>query len=362
MGDNVYQRMKENMNGVRQLGKRFLSVALAAAMSVTAIGTQAFASNEADEKNTVTETGLVVSWSWPEGTTLAWSEEEQAWALSCVYSEAQPLTEKTLDQLLPDQIDAVIQPEIATAETALAEPESDPDTETTVTTEDVVAVEENAATFESAATPDTAASDGEEETSSVPEEDTIVSEEMEADTVGTVSNQPQTLTLDLTWDFTGLTFPLQVGQYSFSASLPQGYQLDQNAPSLKMTLTVTGAVRMMRAKANSVVSSNDVITDTVSPVGTTINLFDYWMDVPGKDGTAYAVNAGINKDHTLKFTQANGTGSQDAGVTLKKSICLKVERTRTIIKSQNKVLFGIHLWMDILTFNRTQSCKFLKTK
>ena len=94
------------MNGFRKIGKRLLSVTLAAAMSVTAMGTQAFASNEGEQTDAAAVTGRVISWSWPEGTTLAWSEEAQSWALSCVYSEAQPLTEETLDQLLPDQISA----------------------------------------------------------------------------------------------------------------------------------------------------------------------------------------------------------------------------------------------------------------
>ena len=228
MGDNVYQRMKENMNGVRQLGKRFLSVALAAAMSVTAIGTQAFASNEADEKNTVTETGLVVSWSWPEGTTLAWSEEEQAWALSCVYSEAQPLTEKTLDQLLPDQIDAVVQTEVETksADSANA-------------TEEITAVEENAATFESGATMDTAAPDGEAgDAASAGDEVDGASVEIES-TVGTEGPEPEMISLDLTWDLSGIQFPMQVGSYSLRASLPEGYQLDANAAPLALAFSVT---------------------------------------------------------------------------------------------------------------------------
>lgn len=217
------------MNGVRQLGKRFLSVALAAAMSVTAIGTQAFASNDADEKNTVTETGLVVSWSWPEGTTLAWSEEEQAWALSCVYSEAQPLTEETLDQLLPDQINAVVQPEVAEGSADGVE-----------ITENITAVEENAATFKSGATMDTAASDGGEGVEPSGSDASVGSaEEVSESSVGTVDTEPQTISLDLTWDISDIEFPMQPGTYPLQASLPEGYLLDTNASPLSLTFTVT---------------------------------------------------------------------------------------------------------------------------
>ena len=58
-------------------------------------------------------------------------------------------------------------------------------------------------------------------------------------TVGTESTEPQMISLDLTWDLSGIQFPMQVGSYSLRASLPEGYQLDANAAPLALAFSVT---------------------------------------------------------------------------------------------------------------------------
>lgn len=273
MNHNRKDRMKGNFG----FGKRLLSTALAAAMAATAMGTQAFAQPEETEESAQVQPSRVVSWSWPEEAGLDWSEEDQAWLLSCVYSEEQPLTEETLTQLLPGQITAVVQaPSVSQPEsTPVAPAQEEPAVVDTDTVEDLTVVEENVSTFETAATPDTAASDeGEEDPGSVESTDEVTSEEISEATLGTVDAAPQTLSLNLTWDFSGIEFPVQPGEYTFSASLPQDYQLDQNAPALKVKLSVSAAAVMM---ANGIAPLSAGQTSTVSPMGTTINVFDYWV-------------------------------------------------------------------------------------
>lgn len=56
----------------------------------------------------------------------------------------------------------------------------------------------------------------------------------------------------------------------------------------------------------------EVVKNAVSPNGTVINLFDYWVTAEHEDDVSSGninYNAGINKDHALKFTPS-GPGSQ----------------------------------------------------
>lgn len=58
-------------------------------------------------------------------------------------------------------------------------------------------------------------------------------------------------------------------------------------------------------------ATGNILTDGVSPIGTTINLFDYWIttrDAPDNVNPS-DMNQGINKDHALLFTASAGPGS-----------------------------------------------------
>lgn len=221
------------MKGNFSFGKRLLSTALAAAMAATSMGTQAFAQPEATDESAEIQPSRVVSWSWPEEAGLDWSEEDQAWLLSCVYSEEQPLTEENLTQLLPSQITAVVQTP------SVSQPENSSEMADSEAMEEAVAVEENAAVFDSIATPDTSASDGGGAVSASAEDlGAGFSEELGESASGTVDAVSQTLSLDLTWDFSELSFPVQPGQYNLQASLPEGYLLETNASPLSLTLAV----------------------------------------------------------------------------------------------------------------------------
>lgn len=53
------------------------------------------------------------------------------------------------------------------------------------------------------------------------------------------------------------------------------------------------------------------VSDTVSPVGTTINLFDYWLQGrydSDKSTPHNYQNLGINQGHRLNFRNVTGTG------------------------------------------------------
>lgn len=57
----------------------------------------------------------------------------------------------------------------------------------------------------------------------------------------------------------------------------------------------------------------EVVNDTVSPTGTVINLFDYWINEEEESGYGLPFDAGINQNHALKFISGgSGYTSQDA--------------------------------------------------
>lgn len=85
--------------------------------------------------------------------------------------------------------------------------------------------------------------------------------------------------------------------------------------SLLCALAIFASLIPAVSAASSVseeVLKKNVVSDTVTPAGIQINLFDYW--VAGRDepdsGTDYKTSDGINKDHDLRF-MANGDGVKD---------------------------------------------------
>ena len=66
------------------------------------------------------------------------------------------------------------------------------------------------------------------------------------------------------------------------------------------------------AAVSQSVLENNTITDTVTPAGVQINLFDYWVtERTEPDGSIqWSQATGINKDHDLRFL-ANGDVEND---------------------------------------------------
>lgn len=293
------------MKETRKIGKRLLSAALAAALAVTTMGTQVFASPEEGGTDSAAEvSSRVLSWSWPEGTDATWDEETQTWTLACSYTTEQPLTQETLTQLLPAQITAVVQTEVATSETAEEDTVTEDTVEDTAAEEESgepasdAAVSEGPTAADSVATPDTASSDEGERTAmkkAAPEDNA----ENDTDTAATES-QTIAENLTLTWDFSGLTFPLQTGEYTLTASLPEAYQLEEGTPAVQLELQVTPPVattsnEIQTRTIDPNILNQFIVSDVISPSNVTIDLFDY--DVQEENQTE-----GINGDnHLLQF-------------------------------------------------------------
>lgn len=199
----------------------------------------------------------VVSWNWVDDNEIfLWSEENQRWERSFPgVSESRPLDKETLQSMLPQSIKAQV--EITASQEA-----------------------------ESAA----GDSQGENDTSAshIGQQDTVLTEEQE---------------LPLTWDLSQYPDSAYTGEYLIKAALPQGYALGEDTPALEAALVLEGA---------SLRALSDHLVEGVTPKGTTINLFDYWIS--GRDDADNAnpenfQNRGINAGHDLKFRTNPGTGS-----------------------------------------------------
>lgn len=358
----------------RNMVKRWIAGVLAVTMLSSTMSTAAFAAPESTDAPETVETTRVTAWNWTDGSALTWQEDASAWTLTL--SEEQTISaEADLLALLPVSVEATL----AQAETestpapdtaATPAPESTPDTEATEVTPTPVA-EVDPAAEEGATAPAAAAlaqpeegatgadtlsvePQNNEEATPAPETATPAptaapqSAESPAPTADAEPTEEPaaTETLTLTWDTAALTYPLAGGDYTVTAALPEGYALDEAAPALAVVVKVPGAEEEDTpaadnslgdgASAPSMMAGNYVAGDpvqTVSPVGTTINLFDYWFSDKGPDqktsdfknvyelykgvfDITYARRVdydltdwcnGINKNHVLKFTPFTGS-------------------------------------------------------
>lgn len=95
-----------------------------------------------------------------------------------------------------------------------------------------------------------------------------------------VTDQGETVNLDLAWDLSAVPAEgLTEGTHTFTAALPEGYVLGEGAGSLEVRAELGGAEVYTELPTGSASSApfQDHIINGVSPTGTTINLFDYWL-------------------------------------------------------------------------------------
>lgn len=337
----------------RNMVKRWIAGVLAVTMLSSTMSTAAFAAPESTEAPETVETTRVTAWNWTDGSALTWQEDTSAWTLTL--SEEQTISaEADLLALLPVSVEATLaQPETeatpapeSTADTDAAEVTPTPEAEVDPAAEEGATAPAAAALAqpeEGATGADTLSVESEdnEETTPAPETATPASD---ASTEPAESTQPvestpptadtepteepaATETLTLTWDTAALTYPLAGGDYTVTAALPEGYALDETAPALAVVVKVPGAEEEDTPAADNSLSDSasapsmlaDAGTiDTVSPVGTTINLFDYWYSNPDEtsSGFNHSINynildskwnyhnwtTGINLNHALKFS------------------------------------------------------------
>lgn len=132
-----------------------------------------------------------------------------------------------------------------------------------------------------------------------------------------MTHSREEVTLEISWDMTALPEEsIPDGDYSLTAALPEAYALTDEAEALAATLQVGGAETYIELPSGDPPLSGHIING-LSPNGTTIDLFDYWIttqtaedDVQHKDEF---VNQGINAKHALLFgkgmSNANELGS-----------------------------------------------------
>lgn len=352
------------MRMTRHIVKRWFAGVLAVSMLSTISSTTAFA---VQENVANTEPRTVAEWAWADQKSLVWEEETGAWVLSLTCSEEKALDQAALEELLPDAVVIPAEEQTSAAEEETVKEETTPAgeegaesgvTETLSTpvpdsVETDSSAQSEAVTSSPASTPSEEASaevepeegeradtakakaapvDGEEPSGEATEPETenvTTTEKTEETENGTDEEKADTEneeTLPLTWKYDTLTLPLQTGSYTLQALLPDGYVLAESAAALQVTLEVAApaaettedeSVEEAPAASNDIaLLANDstVVSDTVSPVGTTINVFDYWVsgDRNAADNTfdyryGQDVSAGINKGHALKFSKGDGS-------------------------------------------------------
>lgn len=138
-----------------------------------------------------------------------------------------------------------------------------------------------------------------------------------------MTHSGEEVTLEISWDMTSLPEEsILDGDYSLTAALPEAYALTEEAEALSITLQIGGAATYT-ALPEGEIPYKDKIVNGLSPNGTTIDLFDYWItsqterdDVKYIEGNVNNVdkfiNQRINANHALLFGKGM-SGLNDLG-------------------------------------------------
>ena len=135
-----------------------------------------------------------------------------------------------------------------------------------------------------------------------------------------MTHSREEVTLEISWDLTALPEEsIPDGDYSLTAALPEAYALTEEAAALSLTLQVGGAESYMELPSGNP-DFSDRIVNGLSPNGTTINLFDYWIkertdedngnNTTTEDAVDAFINQGINAKHALLFGKGMSDTSQ----------------------------------------------------
>ena len=135
--------------------------------------------------------------------------------------------------------------------------------------------------------------------------------------VQAVTANGETVTLDITWDLSAIPAEgIWSGEQVFTASLPEGYQMADGVSGLSVTVQLGEAETYTTTLPSGSVTDapfQDHLVNGVSPNGTTINLFDYWLtertDSDNEDPWPedweiqfpIQQDYGINEDHAFLF-------------------------------------------------------------
>lgn len=129
-------------------------------------------------------------------------------------------------------------------------------------------------------------------------------------------------TIAIAWDLAAVPDDAAGGDYLLEAYPADGtYALTETAQPLEVTLRLGGAETYELVMPSGTPPYSKHIVTGVSPAGTTINLFDYWLvdrttrdDVNpptnDNDPSTWLVNLGINNGHALQFSKGNNSNSK----------------------------------------------------
>ena len=129
-------------------------------------------------------------------------------------------------------------------------------------------------------------------------------------------------TIAIAWDLTAVPDDAAGGDYLLEAYPADGtYTLTETAQPLEVTLRLGGAETYELVMPSGEPPFEEHIVTGVSPAGTTINLFDYWLvdrttqddenpTTNDNDPSTWLVNLGINNGHALQFSKGNNSVSK----------------------------------------------------
>lgn len=126
----------------------------------------------------------------------------------------------------------------------------------------------------------------------------------------TVQINGETVEIPITWDLSNFNENGIDGELTVLAQLPEGYTLGAEAAILAAVIVVDEPVTLASQQN---LAANTV--EGVSPQGTTINVFDYWLDSQNADDYSNPENyrnIGINQGEVLKFGTGMGTDTDTA--------------------------------------------------
>ncbi|WP_158099075.1 Cna B-type domain-containing protein [Flavonifractor sp. An100] len=146
--------------------------------------------------------------------------------------------------------------------------------------------------------------------------------------IAAVTGTGESVGLDIIWDLSAIgEAGVSAGTYALTASLAEteeNYALSKDAAELAVTVELGGAQPLadgglpLPTGSISQAPLQERLVQGISPNGTTINLFDYWIDGrTNRDDKNYGdygdefFKSGINNGHALLFGRAMGSQAND---------------------------------------------------
>lgn len=323
--------MKRAFRRIRPCGGKIMALVLSGTLLLSTTGLGVYAVDLGGSQNG--EGGVVCSYEWPEDSGITWSSEDGGWTMTVPVEEDSALTWDDVQDQLPQYIIARVQQpqedgtsgpqesgepttngtDLETSAGTDSGNDSAPASRTGDETGLISTYSEGDATGGDSAdaanvtgnagtTPSTEGGDNSSG------EDTTPSGDPATDGNNGNSNTVESnVELALIWTQSSSRTG-DSDTITATASLPDGYTLDQNALPLTVTVTAAPAETTDDPALDQDAFADFVVSEPEAPQGTVINLFDYWTaDERNAEDTEYQANAGINKGHFLKFGRGLAT-------------------------------------------------------